>query len=187
MHCLFEPGFCLLQSSCTLLQKAANSGLSSPQQFFHLSFVTSPDTEILALLRRGGSPLRKCLHSAEISGCTEGMLFCVSSTSCCRWFIGDWLECSKTCDGGMRTRAVLCIRKIGPSEEETLDYSGCLTHRPIEKEPCNNQSCPPQWVALDWSEVRKSEAVCFEMSQLSIPKHLILRTPEHVSALELNK
>ncbi|EPY80061.1 a disintegrin and metalloprotease with thrombospondin type 1 motif 6 preproprotein isoform 2-like protein [Camelus ferus] len=65
------------------------------------------------------------------------------------WFIGDWLECSKTCDGGMRTRAVLCIRKIGPSEEETLDYSGCLTHRPIEKEPCNNQSCPPQWVALD--------------------------------------
>ncbi|XP_062068075.1 A disintegrin and metalloproteinase with thrombospondin motifs 6 isoform X6 [Lepus europaeus] len=68
------------------------------------------------------------------------------------WFIGDWLECSKTCDGGMRTRAVLCIRKIGPSEEETLDYSGCLTHRPIEKEPCNNQSCPPQWVTLDWSE-----------------------------------
>ncbi|XP_055108122.2 A disintegrin and metalloproteinase with thrombospondin motifs 6 isoform X4 [Symphalangus syndactylus] len=68
------------------------------------------------------------------------------------WFIGDWLECSKTCDGGMRTRAVLCIRKIGPSEEETLDYSGCLTHRPVEKEPCNNQSCPPQWVALDWSE-----------------------------------
>lgn len=100
----------------------------------------------------------------KISGCTEEMLFCVSSTSCCRWFIGDWLQCSKTCDGGMRTRAVLCIRKIGPSEEETLDYSGCLTHRPIEKESCNNQSCPPQWVALDWSEVRKSEAVCFEMS-----------------------
>uniref|UniRef100_A0A8I3X2I2 ADAM metallopeptidase with thrombospondin type 1 motif 6 n=1 Tax=Callithrix jacchus TaxID=9483 RepID=A0A8I3X2I2_CALJA len=68
------------------------------------------------------------------------------------WFIGDWLECSKTCDGGMRTRAVLCIRKIGPSEEETLDYNGCLTHRPVEKESCNNQSCPPQWVALDWSE-----------------------------------
>ncbi|XP_032885767.1 A disintegrin and metalloproteinase with thrombospondin motifs 6 [Amblyraja radiata] len=68
------------------------------------------------------------------------------------WFIGDWSECSKTCDGGMRTRTVLCIRKIGPSEEETLDDSHCLTHRPIEKEPCNNQSCPPQWVALDWSE-----------------------------------
>ncbi|KAB0346831.1 hypothetical protein FD754_011688, partial [Muntiacus muntjak] len=74
------------------------------------------------------------------------------SELCFVWFIGDWLECSKTCDGGMRTRAVLCIRKIGPSEEETLDHSGCLTHRPIEKEPCNNQSCPPQWVALDWSE-----------------------------------
>ncbi|KAM7076980.1 A disintegrin and metalloproteinase with thrombospondin motifs 6 isoform 6-T7 [Ciconia maguari] len=68
------------------------------------------------------------------------------------WFIGDWSECSKTCDGGMRSRTVLCIRKIGPSEEETLDNTNCLTHRPIEKEPCNNQSCPPQWVTLDWSE-----------------------------------
>nr|XP_034956749.1 A disintegrin and metalloproteinase with thrombospondin motifs 6 isoform X5 [Zootoca vivipara] len=68
------------------------------------------------------------------------------------WFIGDWSECSKTCDGGMRSRTVLCIRKIGPSEEETLDSSHCLTHQPIEKESCNNQSCPPQWVPLDWSE-----------------------------------
>ncbi|XP_062984090.1 A disintegrin and metalloproteinase with thrombospondin motifs 6 isoform X3 [Elgaria multicarinata webbii] len=68
------------------------------------------------------------------------------------WFIGDWSECSKTCDGGMRSRTVLCIRKIGPSEEETLDSSHCLTYRPIEKESCNNQSCPPQWVPLDWSE-----------------------------------
>uniref|UniRef100_A0A8C1QNC2 ADAM metallopeptidase with thrombospondin type 1 motif, 6 n=1 Tax=Cyprinus carpio TaxID=7962 RepID=A0A8C1QNC2_CYPCA len=68
------------------------------------------------------------------------------------WFIGDWSECGKTCDGGMRTRTVLCIRKIGPAEEETLEDSHCLTHRPIEQESCNNQSCPPQWVTLDWSE-----------------------------------
>ncbi|KAL2087623.1 hypothetical protein ACEWY4_016451 [Coilia grayii] len=68
------------------------------------------------------------------------------------WFIGDWSECTKTCDGGTRSRTVLCIRKIGPSEEETLEDSLCLTHRPIERESCNNQSCPPQWVALDWSE-----------------------------------
>ncbi|XP_010862076.1 A disintegrin and metalloproteinase with thrombospondin motifs 6 isoform X2 [Esox lucius] len=68
------------------------------------------------------------------------------------WFIGDWSECAKTCDGGTRTRTVLCIRKIGPAEEETLEDSLCLTHRPIEREACNNQSCPPQWVTLDWSE-----------------------------------
>ncbi|RMC04475.1 hypothetical protein DUI87_18920 [Hirundo rustica rustica] len=43
-------------------------------------------------------------------------------------------------------------QKDWPSEEETLDAASCLTHRPLEKEPCNNQSCPPQWVALDWSE-----------------------------------
>ncbi|XP_016097807.1 A disintegrin and metalloproteinase with thrombospondin motifs 6-like [Sinocyclocheilus grahami] len=68
------------------------------------------------------------------------------------WFIGDWSECGKTCDGGVRTRTVLCIRKIGPAEEETLEDNHCLTHRPIEQESCNNQSCPPQWVTLDWSE-----------------------------------
>ncbi|KAG5262200.1 hypothetical protein AALO_G00293320 [Alosa alosa] len=68
------------------------------------------------------------------------------------WYIGDWSECTKTCDGGTRSRTVLCIRRIGPAEEETLEDSLCLTHRPIERESCNNQSCPPQWVALDWSE-----------------------------------
>uniref|UniRef100_A0A3B3CEV4 ADAM metallopeptidase with thrombospondin type 1 motif, 6 n=1 Tax=Oryzias melastigma TaxID=30732 RepID=A0A3B3CEV4_ORYME len=68
------------------------------------------------------------------------------------WFIGDWSECGKTCDGGIRTRTVLCTRKIGPAKEETLKDSHCLTHRPIEKETCNNQSCPPKWVTLEWSE-----------------------------------
>uniref|UniRef100_A0A8C7DLT8 ADAM metallopeptidase with thrombospondin type 1 motif 6 n=1 Tax=Oncorhynchus kisutch TaxID=8019 RepID=A0A8C7DLT8_ONCKI len=68
------------------------------------------------------------------------------------WFIGDWSACGKTCDGGIRTRTVLCIRKMGPAEEETLEDSHCLTHRPIEREACNNQSCPPQWITLDWSE-----------------------------------
>ncbi|KAG7274056.1 hypothetical protein CRUP_030778 [Coryphaenoides rupestris] len=69
-----------------------------------------------------------------------------------RWFIGVWSECGKTCDGGVRTRTVLCIRRIEPAEEETVEDSHCLTHRPIEREPCNDQSCPPQWVTLDWSE-----------------------------------
>ncbi|XP_055010162.1 A disintegrin and metalloproteinase with thrombospondin motifs 6 [Boleophthalmus pectinirostris] len=68
------------------------------------------------------------------------------------WFIGDWSDCAKTCDGGVRTRTVVCIRKMGPAEEETLADTHCLTHRPIERESCNNQSCPPKWVTLDWSE-----------------------------------
>ncbi|KAK3550489.1 hypothetical protein QTP86_030723 [Hemibagrus guttatus] len=68
------------------------------------------------------------------------------------WFIGDWSDCSKSCDGGTRTRTVLCVRKLGPADEENLEDLHCLTHRPIERESCNNQSCPPQWVPLDWSE-----------------------------------
>ncbi|TUV30810.1 A disintegrin and metalloproteinase with thrombospondin motifs 6 [Bagarius yarrelli] len=68
------------------------------------------------------------------------------------WFIGDWSDCSKSCDGGTRKRTVLCIRKLSPADEENLEDLHCLTNRPIEHESCNNQSCPPQWVPLEWSE-----------------------------------
>uniref|UniRef100_A0A672L9W1 ADAM metallopeptidase with thrombospondin type 1 motif 6 n=1 Tax=Sinocyclocheilus grahami TaxID=75366 RepID=A0A672L9W1_SINGR len=102
------------------------------------------------------------------------------------WFIGDWSECGKTCDGGVRTRTVLCIRKIGPAEEETLEDNHCLTHRPIEQESCNNQSCPPQWVTLDWSECTpkcgpgfKQPVTCVS-SQPRLPKTPRSNTPPHV-------
>lgn len=101
-----------------------------------------------------------------------------------RWFIGDWSECGKTCDGGIRTRTVLCIRKIGPAEEETLEDTHCLTHRPIEQESCNNQSCPPKWVTLDWSEVRRYSESCFGLwsrrlfSQTSFSSPSVQCTPK---------
>ena len=83
------------------------------------------------------------LRGVELKGCV----------CACRWFIGDWSDCGRTCDGGTRGRMVLCVRRMGPAEEETLEDSHCLTHRPIERESCNNQSCPPQWVTVEWSEV----------------------------------
>lgn len=159
MLCLFELSFCLLRkpTHCTLDDHwlTANS---------HLLNDSCIDIVYQLPLSCQLFWQKKVLKSTQLEASVHWSLCCLYSTSCFRWFIGDWSECSKTCDGGMRTRAVLCIRRTGPSEEETLDYSDCLTHRPMEKESCNNQSCPPQWVALDWSEVRKSGAACLEMS-----------------------
>ena len=69
------------------------------------------------------------------------------------WVIGNWSECSRSCNEGVRTRSVFCKRKISATEEKTLDDASCTHPRPKMLEPCNNQTCPPEWVALDWSEV----------------------------------
>ncbi|XP_048832964.1 A disintegrin and metalloproteinase with thrombospondin motifs 10 isoform X1 [Brienomyrus brachyistius] len=72
------------------------------------------------------------------------------------WWTGEWSECSRSCNGGVRTREVLCKRKISPSEEKVQDDSMCAPPRPSLTEPCNNQTCPPEWLALDWSECSSS-------------------------------
>uniref|UniRef100_A0A3Q3LCA0 ADAM metallopeptidase with thrombospondin type 1 motif, 10 n=1 Tax=Mastacembelus armatus TaxID=205130 RepID=A0A3Q3LCA0_9TELE len=72
------------------------------------------------------------------------------------WRTGDWSECSRSCNGGLRTREVLCKRRISVAEEKVLDDSACPGPRPSLTEPCSNHSCPPEWLALDWSECTPS-------------------------------
>lgn len=69
------------------------------------------------------------------------------------WWSGEWSECSRSCNGGLRTREVLCKRRISVVEEKVLDDSACTAPCPSFTEPCSNHSCPPEWLALDWSEV----------------------------------
>lgn len=73
--------------------------------------------------------------------------------SVCSWWTGVWSECSRSCNGGLRTREVLCKRRISSMEEKVLDDSACSSPHPSLTEPCSNNSCPPEWLALDWSEV----------------------------------
>ncbi|XP_027884392.1 A disintegrin and metalloproteinase with thrombospondin motifs 10 isoform X2 [Xiphophorus couchianus] len=72
------------------------------------------------------------------------------------WWTGEWSECSRSCNGGLRTREVLCKRRISAVEEKVLDDSACSSTRPSFTEPCSNHSCPPEWLALDWSECTPS-------------------------------
>uniref|UniRef100_A0A673JAV4 PLAC domain-containing protein n=1 Tax=Sinocyclocheilus rhinocerous TaxID=307959 RepID=A0A673JAV4_9TELE len=73
-----------------------------------------------------------------------------------RWWTGDWSDCSRSCNGGVRTREVLCKRKISVTEEKVLDNTACTPPQPSVTEPCNNHTCPPEWHALDWSECTPS-------------------------------
>ncbi|XP_048469866.1 A disintegrin and metalloproteinase with thrombospondin motifs 6-like [Rhincodon typus] len=72
------------------------------------------------------------------------------------WIVGEWSECSRTCSGGLRTRDVVCVQKVTASEQKILDDSHCISERPLIKESCNNHTCPPEWVPLDWSECTPS-------------------------------
>ncbi|GCB73804.1 hypothetical protein scyTo_0002886 [Scyliorhinus torazame] len=72
------------------------------------------------------------------------------------WIVGEWTECSRTCNGGLRTRDVMCVQKVTASEQKVLDDSYCNSERPMIKESCSNHTCPPEWVPLDWSECTPS-------------------------------
>lgn len=69
------------------------------------------------------------------------------------WAVGNWTRCSRSCDAGVRSRSVVCQRRVSAAEEKALDDSACPQPRPPVLEACHGPACPPEWAALDWSEV----------------------------------
>jgi hypothetical protein len=69
------------------------------------------------------------------------------------WVVGNWTRCSRSCDAGVRSRSVVCQRRVSAAEEKALDDSACPQPRPPVLEACHGPACPPEWAALDWSEV----------------------------------
>ncbi|XP_063084407.1 A disintegrin and metalloproteinase with thrombospondin motifs 10 isoform X2 [Cavia porcellus] len=72
------------------------------------------------------------------------------------WVVGNWSRCSRSCDAGMRSRSVVCQRRVSEAEEKALDDSACPQPRPPVLEACHGPACPPEWAALDWSECTPS-------------------------------
>jgi hypothetical protein len=69
------------------------------------------------------------------------------------WVVGNWSRCSRSCDAGVRSRSVVCQRRVSAAEEKALDDSACPQPRPPVLEACQGPMCPPEWATLDWSEV----------------------------------
>ncbi|KAM4888801.1 A disintegrin and metalloproteinase with thrombospondin motifs 10 isoform 3-T3 [Thomomys bottae] len=72
------------------------------------------------------------------------------------WVVGNWTRCSRSCDAGVRSRSVVCQRRVSALEEKALDDSACPQPRPPVLEACQGPACPPEWAALDWSECTPS-------------------------------
>uniref|UniRef100_A0A8C4TQW6 ADAM metallopeptidase with thrombospondin type 1 motif, 10 n=1 Tax=Erpetoichthys calabaricus TaxID=27687 RepID=A0A8C4TQW6_ERPCA len=95
-------------------------------------------------------------HCSQKAKPQERQRACNSEPCPPAWSVKEWSECSRSCNGGLQTRTILCVRKISATEEKTLDNKACSAPRPAVTEACNNQSCPPEWFALDWSECTPS-------------------------------
>ncbi|XP_036912454.1 A disintegrin and metalloproteinase with thrombospondin motifs 10 isoform X3 [Sturnira hondurensis] len=72
------------------------------------------------------------------------------------WVVGNWSRCSRSCDAGVRSRSVVCLRRMSAAEEKTLDDNACPQPRPPILEACHGPACPPEWTTLDWSECTPS-------------------------------
>ncbi|NP_766207.2 A disintegrin and metalloproteinase with thrombospondin motifs 10 isoform 1 preproprotein [Mus musculus] len=72
------------------------------------------------------------------------------------WVVGNWSRCSRSCDAGVRSRSVVCQRRVSAAEEKALDDSACPQPRPPVLEACQGPMCPPEWATLDWSECTPS-------------------------------
>ena len=73
-----------------------------------------------------------------------------------RWNISDFSPCSKSCGGGVQTRAVQCIHEVARGGGNTLpvDAELCVQPPPRTKQFCNMIDCPLDWNVTPWSKVR---------------------------------
>lgn len=66
------------------------------------------------------------------------------------WKIFPWQECSQSCGGGTRSRAIRCMDTLSDGRQQWLHDSFCSSPRPTLQQACNKEMCPT-WYAGQWS------------------------------------
>ncbi|XP_070578826.1 papilin-like isoform X2 [Ptychodera flava] len=62
---------------------------------------------------------------------------CQNDPCSASWFTGPWTKCTQSCDGGQRSREVMCFSEGTVVSESQCDFSG----KPSGREVCNDQRC----------------------------------------------
>ena len=69
------------------------------------------------------------------------------------WKAEGWEDCSRTCNGGNRTREIKCMQVAADGVEYDVDPRLCSDPKPATMESCNNVPCRAEWVAEPFGEV----------------------------------
>ncbi|XP_060604229.1 A disintegrin and metalloproteinase with thrombospondin motifs 18-like isoform X2 [Ruditapes philippinarum] len=82
-----------------------------------------------------------------------GMFPCNEQPCEPRWVTEDWRPCTKMCGGGKQKRRVRCRQKLSRTKDKKLKRKMCKhLQKPVTRQRCNEQECPPDWHAADWTK-----------------------------------
>ena len=70
-------------------------------------------------------------------------------------------QCSKTCGGGWKRRAVVCMDERGISRDCEPDM------QPKDKEPCENEPCPI-WRHGEWNQVILFKSILYPADKVKL-------------------
>ncbi|KAH3841186.1 hypothetical protein DPMN_114644 [Dreissena polymorpha] len=68
-----------------------------------------------------------------------------------RWDLGAFGSCSKSCGGGVKSRAVKCIQEYAQNSVLNLPDFMCAQPGPPFTTYCNDMDCPAHWTVGNWS------------------------------------
>ncbi|KAL7833362.1 hypothetical protein AOLI_G00283220 [Acnodon oligacanthus] len=85
-----------------------------------------------------------------------GSQLCNTHPCPAHWSMGEWGACSASCGGGRQSRTVRCTRKVVYQREEVESPSHCPAPSPAHSQPCNMNTCPPEWSTGVWTQCSKT-------------------------------
>ncbi|CAB3990863.1 Hypothetical predicted protein, partial [Paramuricea clavata] len=103
------------------------------------------------------------------------------------WYITAWQTCSLSCGKGFQQRSVVCRQKIAENKWNTItNETLCVEPKPVVsplERNCNEISCPPEYVAGQWSECSTTCSLGVMTRQLTCQRRTATGITEHLPNL----